>query len=214
MKNVLVILMAALVVFPVAAQEDTGWIFRGRLIGVLPNDDASTILDTGTTVTVDDTYVPEVDLTKMLNANWGLELIAATSNHNITTEAGALGGADAGDVWVLPPTLTLQYHTGASEDFDFYAGIGVNFSLFYSYDLSDDLAALGVADIDFDESFGFSGQVGFDYNFNGNWVFNMDLKYIDMSTDAELKLADGSVLDTLQVDINPFVAGVGIGYRF
>lgn len=199
--------------FALASFAGEGVLFRGRIINVAPNDDSSQILDTGTEVTVDDAFVPEVDLTYMFSKTWGLEVIAATSPHDITAEGGALAGADAGEVWVLPPTFTLQYHFGWDTAVDFYAGVGLNYSLFYSYDLSDDLAAQGVTDIDFDDSFGFSGQVGVDFKIGGNWVFNIDLKYIDINTEAELQVGD-AVLDTIDVDINPFVSGVGVGYRF
>ena len=193
--------------------QDGGLLFRVRLIDVAPNDDSSEILDTGTQVAVDSAAVPELDLTFMLNKSWGLEIIAATSPHDLSTVNGALGGADAGEVWVLPPTLTLQYHSGG-ESVDFYAGIGINYTLFYNYDISDDLLGLGVDDVDFDNSFGFAGNMGIDFKLKGNWVFNIDLKYIDMATDAEILLVGGGVLDTVDVDINPFVGGIGIGYRF
>jgi len=191
-----------------------GWIFRGRLINVAPNDDSSDILTTGTQVSVDDAWVPEVDLTYMFTSNWGLEVIAATSPHDLATEKGTLGGANAGEVWALPPTFTLQYHFGYGSAVDFYAGLGLNYTLFYSYDLSDDLAGLGVSDIDFDSSIGLAANFGVDFQINEKWVFNIDLKYIDMSTDADLELAAGGILDTVDVDINPFVAGIGVGYRF
>lgn len=195
-----------------AAEGDI--LVRARLINVAPNDDSSEILTTGTGVTVDDAFVPEFDLTYMFKKNWGLEIIAATSPHDITTENGALGGADAGEVWVLPPTLTLQYHFGPDTAFDCYVGLGVNYSLFYNYDVSDDLEALGVSDIDFDSSFGLAANIGADFKIAEKWVFNLDLKYIDIATDADLELAEGGVLDTLSVDINPLVIGVGVGYRF
>lgn len=199
--------------FALASFAGEGVLFRGRIINVAPNDDSSQILNTGTEVTVDDAFVPEVDLTYMFSKNWGLEVIAATSPHDLSTEGGSLGGADAGEVWVLPPTFTLQYHWGWDTAIDFYAGVGLNYSIFYSYDLSDDLAGLGVTDIDFDNSFGFSGQIGADFKIGEKWVFNIDLKYIDINTDAELQTATG-VLETLDVDINPFVSGIGVGYRF
>lgn len=194
--------------------QDENMIFRVRMINVAPNDDSSQILDTGTNVAVDSAIVPEVDLTYMFSQKWGLEVIAATSPHDLSTENGALAGANAGEVWVLPPTFTLQYHTGFDKPIDFYAGLGLNYSLFYNYDLSDDLEGLGVADIDFDSSFGLAGNLGIDFKIGEKWFFNIDLKYINITTEAELQLADDVVLDTLDVDINPIVASIGAGFRF
>ena len=213
MNKTLVILLAVCFA-TVAFAQDENMMFRARLINVSPNDDSSQILDTGTSVAVDDAFVPEVDLTYMFNKKWGLEVIAATSPHDLSTENGALAGADAGEVWVLPPTFTLQYHSGWGEAIDFYAGVGLNYTLFYSYDLSDDLAGLGVTDIDFDSSIGLAGNLGVDFKLSDKWVFNIDIKYINITTDATLELPNDAVLAEVDVDINPIVAGIGVGYRF
>lgn len=197
-----------------ACAGDGNLLLRGRLINVGPNEDSSTILNTGTEVAVDDAFVPELDLTYFFNKHWALEIIAATSPHDLSGKDGGLNGADAGEVWVLPPTLTLQYHLGKNAPIDFYMGLGVNYSLFYNYDVSDDLQGLGVNDIDFDNSFGVAANIGVDFQIRGNWVLNLDLKYIDMTTDADLKLAAGGILDSIEVEIDPFVAGIGVGYRF
>jgi outer membrane protein len=215
-RRCLIAFVVVLTLLPVAAQAQDGhWIIRGRLVSVSPNDSSTAIAGTdGSKVIVDDDLIPEVDLTYMFNRNWGLEVIAGTSQHRLGVSGGALTGADAGSVRVLPPTLTLQYHSNSDGPLDVYGGLGVNYTLFYSYDLSDDLAGLGVHDLDFSQSFGLSGQIGMDVALKGAWVFNVDVKYINMSTDVDLVLGTGAVLDTVTVDINPWVFGVGIGYRF
>ncbi len=198
----------------VVQAQDYHWIVRGRLISVSPDDSSGTIADTGTGVSVDSAIVPEVDFTYLFNPHWGLEVIAATSKHDLSTTGGAIGGLDAGSVWVLPPTITLQYRLDMSPSSQLYFGLGLNYTVFYSYDLSSDLAGAGVSDIGFDNSFGLAGQVGVDIGLSDRWILNLDVKYIDISTDAELKLAAGGTLDTVSVDINPWVFGVGVGYRF
>ena len=193
---------------PVSAQAQ-GWELGARVIGVLPNDSSDYIGETGTKVTVDDAYTLEVDLTYMFSENLGLEVIAGTTKHDLNAVEGALNGASAGSVKVLPPTFTLVYRFPVG----FYLGIGLNYTLFYSYDLSDDLAGAGVTDVEFSDSFGLAGDIGFDFFFGENWYFNIDLKYIQISTDAKLKTATG-VLDEIKVDIDPWVPGIGFGYRF
>ncbi len=134
--------------------------------------------------------------------------------HTLAVAGGALAGADAGTVGALPPTLTLQYHSSSGGPLDVYCGIGVNYTRFFNYDLSAELAGLGLADVKFSSSFGLAGQLGVDFAMRGAWVFNVDVKYVKISTDAELRLGNGHVLDTVTVDIDPWVFGVGIGYRF
>jgi outer membrane protein len=201
-----------LLVAPILAHAQEGWIFRARVINIAPDASSSQILDTGTTVDVDSAWTLEVDLTYMFSENVGLELIAATANHDLATTGGALGGANAGSVWVLPPTLTLQYFFGTGEIRP-YVGAGINYTVFYSYDLSADLAGLGITDVTFSNSFGFDGNIGIDFYIGDKWLINADIKYIQISTDADLRVGS-DILDTIAVDIDPWVFGIGAGIRF
>ena len=191
------------------------WELRFRMVSVSPNDDSDEIGGTGSTVDVDSDIVPEVDVTYMFNERWGLELIAATSSHNLRASGGTLAGANLGEVAVLPPTLTAQYHFGRDKKADFYLGLGINSTIFYNYDLSSDLATMGVETIKFDSSWGLAAQGGIDIGFGSSkWVWNIDVKYIQISTDADIRLVGGGSLDIVGVDIDPWVFGTGVGYRF
>ncbi len=212
-RRIVCIVAVLLLVTPLMAQE-TGWVLRGRLINISPNDSSTTIGDTGTGAAVDSAMTLEVDLTYKFNDRWAVEVIAATAKHDLKTESGDLAGADAGEVTHLPPTVTLQYHFPVEGAFHPYVGAGLNYTIFYDYEISSDLRGLGLSDLDFENSFGLAGQLGFDYDINDRWLFNVDVKYIKISTDVDLQLAVGGVLDTITVDIDPWVLGVGIGYRF
>jgi outer membrane protein len=201
-----------LIVLPAIAQAQENWIFRVRAIDISPDSSSSEILDTGTYVDVDSAWTLEVDATYMFSERVGLELIAATAQHDLSTTGGALGGADAGSVWVLPPTLTLQYFFGSGKIRP-YVGAGINYTVFYSYDLSEDLADLGITNVTFSNSFGFDGDIGVDISLGGNWLLNADIKYIQISTDARLKVGSDT-LDTISVDVDPWVFGIGAGIRF
>lgn len=214
MKIFLFCVFALLAVNTMSIAQDSPWRVGFRLINVNPNDDSSTIGDTGTGVTVDDDTTAELDIAYFFTNKLSLEVIAGTTNHDIMTVNGALGGAGVGDVGVLPPTFTLQYHFTPDATVDFYAGVGLNYTLFYGFDLDDDLAALGVTDIDFDASFGPSGAIGVNVDLGNTWDFDIDIKYIKISTDAEIQLPDGGVLDTLDVDIDPIVIGMGFAKNF
>ncbi len=208
----LLIVMIAMLAIPAAA--DSGdWIVRLRGIEVDPNDSSEQIGDTGSEVGVNSKFTLEIDVTYMLSRSFGLELIAATTRHDLYATGGALNGADLGSVKVLPPTLTLQWYIIPEGMLNFYVGLGVNWTYFYSYDLSADLADLGVTDINFGNSFGFSGDVGVNVNFSEHWMVNADIKYILLSTDADIMIGNDT-LDSVHVDIDPWVFGLGVGYRF
>jgi len=204
--------MTALLLIPnIGAAQD--WILRARVIDIDPDVTSQEIGDTGSAVAVDSAYTLELDVTYMFNKSVGLEVIAATAEHDLAASGGALNGADLGSVWVLPPTATLQWYIIPEGMLNLYAGVGINYTVFYSYDLSADLAGLGVTDIDFDNSFGIAGDLGVNLNFSDNWMINGDIKYIQIGTTADIMTADG-VLDSVDVDVDPWVFGIGVGYRF
>ena len=111
-----------------AAAEGKPWMIRGRVIGVMPSESADLSVAgaaLGGSVDISDEYVPELDITYFFNKNIAAELILATTQHDVTaTNVAAVGGADVklGDVWVLPPTLTLQYHFDNGGKFKPYVG--------------------------------------------------------------------------------------------
>lgn len=182
------------------------WIIRARALMVEPDEDAS-ISSIGGTVDIDEQYVPELDFTYFFTKNVAAELILATTPHDVTAINTAAGQVDLGDVWLLPPTLTLQYHfMPHSETFRPYIGAGFNYTHFYNQDS-------GAANsIDYDDSFGYALQAGFDYGLNENWALNFDVKKVMINTDVTIQ-SGGSTINA-DVDINPWVFGVGVAYRF
>lgn len=184
---------------PAFSANDSPWMVRARLLGVLPSESANVSI--GGDVEIDNSFVPEVDVTYFFSKNWAAELIAATTPHDVdSTVAGHLG-----DVWLLPPTLTLQYHLDPDSDsFRPYAGIGINYTIFYG---QDDAAGFS---LDYDNSFGVAFQAGADFPIGNGWSFNIDVKKIYINTDVSINA--GAV--TADVDINPWVVGAGFGYRY
>jgi len=175
---------------------------RLRAIGVLADGDGTV---TGTTLAtdVDDAYVPEVDITYYFTPNVAAELIAATSNHNVDA-----GTSNLGDAWILPPTLTLQYHFMPDNKFSPYIGAGVNYSTFYSEDSAGAFTNLKVHG-----GWGWAAQIGSDFWLNDHWGLNLDVKYIDLEVDVDVD-SGGTHLTADNVDLNPWVVGAGISYRF
>ena len=54
-----------------------------------------------------------------------------------------------------------------------------------------------------------AGQLGADFALSGAWSLNVDLKYITMNTNVYVGTTKAGKLD-----LNPWVASAGIGYRF
>lgn len=175
---------------------------RARAIGVYADGDGRESV-TGLETDVEEAYTPEVDLTYFFTENIAAELIAATANHDVYAGSNHLG-----DVWILPPTLTLQYHFTPDSKFSPYVGAGLNYSIFYGEDNDD-----GFAGLDVDGGVGYALQAGFDYWLNNNWGLNFDVKYIDLEIDVTDNLG-ATNLRADDVDLNPWIVGAGVSYRF
>lgn len=171
------------------------WMVGLRAIGIYP-DDSSTIPG----VSVGSAWTAELDFTYFLNPNLAVEVIAATAKHSVD-----LNGQQIGKVGVLPPTVTLQYHFTQFRAVKPYVGAGVNYTYFYDRNLADDSLEIGSS------SWGAALQGGVDYMLDRHWSLNFDVKYIWIDTDVEVKATGAKVGD---VDIDPWVFGVGVRYRF
>ena len=188
-----------------AYADDLGIGVRLRGLAVIPAEDA-TVTPLGQGVEIDNAFVPEIDFTYYFNDNIAVELIAATAKHEVAAEAGP---TDLGSVWLLPPTLTLQYHFTQFKDWTGvdakpYLGAGVNYTFFLAVSDPDGLA------VDYEDGFGGAIQAGVDIPMKDNWYFNIDVKKIFLSTDVSINNA----AITADVDIDPLIIGAGIGIRF
>jgi outer membrane protein len=189
-----------------------GWMIRARGIGVIPDEDSSDwtvngASTSGPDLSIDDAVVPELDISYFFTKNIAMELVLAVTPHTIDSQGSIADEGEIGDVWLLPPTLTLQYHFDMGK-FKPYVGAGVNYTVFFDEDAGSNFSGL-----DLDDNFGWALQAGFDYHLQGNWFFNVDVKKLWLDTDASVTLNPSTDV-TADVDIDPWIVGVGIGYKF
>ncbi|WP_419211744.1 OmpW/AlkL family protein [Maribacter sp. X9] len=216
-KIAIILIVMALVPLSNFAQDNqtskatTGfnkWQVRLRGIVVAPNESA-TIETIGGDVDISTSVVPELDFTYFFTKNWAAELILGTTKHDVKAVSTAAGDIDLGSVWLLPPTLTAQYHfTGGA--LKPYVGAGINYTIFYSVDEGPT-----ADDVSYDNSVGFALQAGLDYDLNDKWFINVDIKKLFLNTTAtvDATTALGATVDA-DVDIDPLLIGLGIGMRF
>lgn len=214
----------------VTAFEAGSWIVRGGISVVAPDargdqlklngSDTSFISAVGTEkLDVDDNLQIGLTFEYMLDANWGLEVLASTPFNHTASATGALAGLDVADIKHLPPTLSAVYHFNANEKFRPYVGVGINYTLFFDEDTTsaadNTFATLGLTggDVELDDSWGLALQVGADYKVHDNWWLNASVRWIDISTTAEVTFDDGSKVSG-DVDIDPFVYSIKLGYEF
>jgi outer membrane protein len=187
------------------------WQVRLRGVGVIPNEDSS-IGIIGGEAAISNSFIPELDFTYFFTKNFAAELILGTTKHDVQALNTAVGDVNLGSVWLLPPTLTAQYHFYPTKDklFKPYVGAGVNYTIFYGVKSGD------MADVKYDNAFGYAFQVGFDLMLTDKFFLNVDAKRLFLNTDVTVdasNVASGLSIPA-DVDIDPWLFGFGVGMKF
>ena len=228
MKVKNVILASALALIGASQQalavEKGDWLLHVRAININPNDDSSSLNVSGanlpgTGVSVASSNSLDISIGYMLTDNFAVELLAdLSSRHDVSVNGlpAALNvpnGTNVVSSNVLPPTVFAQYQFNPKGKIRPYAGLGVNYTLFFNSDLTAAAqSALGASNLDIDSSFGLAGQFGIDFEMKNDWSFNVDAKYLQIDTTASFDSALGPV--SVDIDINPWVLGIGFGKTF
>ncbi|MBY0520844.1 MAG: outer membrane beta-barrel protein, partial [Sphingomonas sp.] len=165
-------------------------LLRVRAIVVQPTGQSDGILPSlpNDRLNVGNSATPEVDVTWMATKHLGFELIAATSRHSAHGKQGVTAGiGNVVNTWVLPPTLTAQYHFNSDGKVRPYLGAGINYTVFWNEKATPGLvAAVGPTTVHINDSVGYAVQGGVDIDLNRRFFLNLDAKYIDMNPRATL----------------------------
>ncbi|MDB5617223.1 OmpW family protein [Tardiphaga sp.] len=184
------------------------WMIRLRVLGVLPEKGGSVDQVAGSSLRTSDQVVPELDISYFFTRNIAAEVILGVTRHHVTG-ADALAGVDVGKAWLLPPTLTLQYHFTDFGAFKPYVGAGVNYTWFFS----QSAGGTTVTNSHLHDSFAPVVQFGFDYMIDKHWGWNVDVKKIWLRPEWDGALAGGTPI-TGKVKLDPWLIGTGITYKF
>lgn len=212
---------------PALAIDQGDWLIHGRLLYVSPNDGndnavvgGATVAGTSDTIEVDEAFTLGIDISYMMTKNVAVTLMLDTSSEHeldvdapLATALGAASGVDLLETRVLPPSLILQYHFMPDGKYRPYVGAGVNYTIFFDERKGTALRAAGATDLELDESLGLVLQAGMDMDLGNDWSLNVDLKYVNIETEATFKVA-GVTPASVDVDIDPLVLGIGVGKRF
>lgn len=194
-------------------QEDSGDISTD-ITGSLPGANAT--LNSDTQLGLNFAY--------MVTDNIGIELLAATPfSHEVGVKglSNALGmpGLDGklADIKHLPPTLSAVYYPlDKNSAFQPYVGLGLNYTMFFDENLTSQREGQGFSNLELDDSWGLAYQLGMDYMLTDNVMLNAQVRYIDIDTTATIDgpTALGAASTKVDVDVDPFVYMVGLGYKF
>lgn len=168
------------------------------------NLDSANKDSTGLGLSINDKTISELDVSYFFTPNFAAELVLTyPQKHDLRSN-----GAKIGSLKHLPPTLLAQYHFTGMGAFKPYVGAGINYTRFSNVNFNPAVEAALDPSIK-KNSFGPAMQVGFDYMLDKNWSINFDVKKVYIKTDVS---SAGKKVGSLKVD--PWLVGVGVGYRF
>ena len=219
-------LLALALAAPLAQAHQAGdIILRAGAITVDPHESSTDIwvgaLGTdvaGTKATLDSDTQLGLNFAYMVTDHVGVELLAATPfSHDVGVKGmpGAFAGLNGklGELKHLPPTLSVVYYPlDAASAFQPYVGAGINYTWFFDTKLSSEAEDKGFSGLDLDDSWGLAAQVGMDYMLTDNVMVNAQVRYIDIDTQGSTSFGGREV--EVDVDVDPFVYMIGLGYKF
>ncbi|KLK89974.1 membrane protein [Microvirga vignae] len=186
----------------VAIETFRPWMIRGRALVVHPQPNAG--LNVGGDVDVSTSVVPELDISYFFTPNLATELIFGVTPHRVKG-AGSLDNVQIGDVWLLPPTLMLQYHFTDLGMVKPYVGAGINYTFFFDEKAKGSFEKFNLAN-----TIGFALQAGVDIMIDKHWGINLDVKKIFLEPDVSVN--DGAINGKVKID--PWLISAGVTYRF
>jgi outer membrane protein len=184
-----------------AMAEESPWMVRARAVHMDPADKSDPVGGVGASdrINVSSKTFPEVDISYFFSPNVSAELVLTyPQKHDVT-----LDGNKIGTFKHLPPTLLAQYHFMPDAQINPYVGAGINYTTVSKVDLLDGAGSLEHS------SFGLALQAGADYKIDKNWSLNFDVKKVQIRRDVFIS---GTKVSNVQVD--PWLVSVGVGYRF
>ncbi|KFX67597.1 membrane protein [Pseudomonas taeanensis MS-3] len=219
-------LLAMALVTPFAQAHQAGDIIvRAGAITVDPQEQSSDIwvgaLNSnvvGTKASLNSDTQLGLNFAYMLTSHVGIELLAATPfTHDVGVKGmpGPFAGLNGklGELKQLPPTLSILYYPmDSGSAFQPYAGAGINYTWFFDDKLTSEAENKGFSGLDMEDSWGLAAQVGMDYMLSDNLMINGQVRYIDIDTTGTTSFGGQKV--KVDVEVDPWVYMVGLGYKF
>lgn len=208
---------------PAAAGSPTGNV-QVKLMGAVVDPDGGIDsvefdgigLPAGTDTRADTSVIPLIAAELFLTPNVSLETICCVTTHDVAaTSPAALAGAGlVSDAHIVPATLTAKYHFNPG-GISPYVGVGGSYFIFIDEQPGAVAQALGATRQQMNDHFGFVLQAGVDVPLNQNGLgLTLDVRRYFVTTTATWFNAAGNTVLQTRHNIDPWVFGAGLSYRF
>jgi len=168
----------------------------------------------------------DIDSDTILNLTWTAE---GTGNWNHPIH-------ETGSITMMPIAVGVNFHVMKKEKVDLYLGPFLGYVMYgdakldkYSetatitsdplvdpFPLTESFSGSLSEKVKIKNDFGFGAVVGIDVPFSNNWMFTAALKYFKTkaSVDEEMPIPFSVENSSADIDINPWVIQIGVGYQF
>jgi OmpA-OmpF porin, OOP family len=201
-KTAILACVIAGVLASTAASADQGnWIVRAGVHDAIASSSNGSVRenDVKYDLDIDDAVGPTLAVEYMTNENWGVELFGgAPFRHDYR----ARGLIDNGRISVLPLTLSVIWHWNPDGRVRPYLGAGIHETFIFDERPND---------IELGNVFDVAAVGGLDVNFTERWFGSVDLRWYSMDSRISPR---GSSREIGVASIDPFLAGLMVGYRF
>lgn len=187
------------------------WVIGVNAARVFTNEEFDSVSAAGSPVpgaalSINDDTTVSFDVSYFVSSRIALNLFGGVPASASLQGEGALAGLALGETDYGPAILSLQYHLPVTDRIDAYAGAGVARLLF----LNEQDGA--VSNFDVKDAWAPALQVGTRYRIAGNWMANLDVRYVPF--DAEITGALGPAPVAAEVEVDPVILNIGVAYRF
>jgi outer membrane protein len=214
LQRVAAVLLASFAVAGAIEAQGPSWRMGGRAVFDSAADTSSELEDTGIALDLESGAGLEFDAAVMFTPRFGAEISIAGTAHELRAVGAGTGccGVDGGTVWLVPLTVTLQYHPPVYGSWDPYVGLGYGL-LEPIYSIEGDLETLGAERVELDGDYGPVLQIGVNYNLGSNWYLNIDARAFTAALEVRVR-TETEDLPPVQLEVDPVLVGFGVGWRF
>ncbi|GGC95942.1 OmpW/AlkL family protein [Aquisalinus flavus] len=221
----------------VAQTTDTPWADNNVLkLGVVHfsmNDETSELAGPntppGVTADVQSPTAATFTYTRHIGEHFGVELLAGIPFGVELNGSGSIEGVgQVAEATIATATLSgVYFFTPRSAQWRPYVSVGYNYTTFYDGEASAVLegALSGQTDVSLTDSTGPGVYAGVNYAAGENWVLSAIIGYNEAQTDATLRtdtvvdlgagpMNVGIIEREMEIDLNPVIAFLTVGYRF
>lgn len=185
--------------FSTASLAQGDWIIRTNISNVSPDVETNALgLDINS-----DTAI-STDITYFFTPNIAINVVAIFTSHEAESTACNVAGSNScGNIDLLPPIITGQWHFIPNGNIRPYVSAGINYNIF-----GDTTGTLDAINTKIDDTIGYAIGAGVDFGITNALAINLDIKQLYIEADVTTDLGND------KFDIDPLVIGAGIAYSF